>query len=197
MEENMRLIITTMGICALLTGVTPGVAQEQKDKEQSSGLKSEETQTIKATVQKVDSEKREVTLKGESGKTVTIKVPETARNFDQIKTGDIVTAKYTQSVALSVRKSDEPPSATGRESITRAPQGQRPAAQRTSTMQINATIEKIDRDKRELTLMGPEGNTRTVKVPTDIKKFDELKEGDQVVINATESFAIEVSTPEK
>jgi hypothetical protein len=148
-------------------------------------------------VQKVDKEKREVTLKGESGNTVTVKVPETARNFDQIKPGDTVTARYTQSIAVAVRKSDEPPSATGRESITRAPLGQRPSAQRTATMQITASVEKIDRDKRELTLMGPGGDTRTVTVPEDVKKFDELKVGDNVVISATESVAIDVSSPEK
>src|SRR5262249_37442191 len=162
---------------------------------QGPGLKSEETKVIKATVQKVDKEKRDVTLKGEDGTTMTIKVPETARNFDQIKPGDIVTAKYTQSIAVAVRKSDEPPSATGKESLSRSAIGKKPGGERKTTMQINATIEKIDHDKRELTLMGPEGKTRLVKVPEDIKKFDELKEGDQIVVTATESFAIDVSAP--
>jgi Cu/Ag efflux protein CusF len=193
----MKSIMITMAVCALLTGASQSIAQDQKDQQQSPGLKTQQTQTIKATVQKVDKEKRTVTLKGEGGNTVTVRVPETARNFDQIKTGDVVTAKYTQSIALAVRKSDEPPTATGRESIKRAPLGERPAAQRTATMQVNARVEKIDRDKRELTLMGPSGDTRTVTVPEDVKKFDELKEGDQVVINATESVAIEVSSPEK
>ena len=195
--------IITIGLCALLTGAARLIAQDEPNKDsqtstnQSPGLKSEETQTIKATVEKIDKDKREVTLKGQSGKTVTVKVPESARNFDQIKTGDMVTAKYTESVAISVRKSDEPPSATGRQEITRAPLGEKPAAERKSTMQINATIEKIDRDKRELTLMGPSGDTRTVKVPREVEKFDGLKEGDQVAITATESIAIEVSSPEK
>lgn len=204
----MKWIITTMAACALLTGQS--IAQQsQQDQQQNQGgqqgqgrqlpgaLKSRETQTITATVQKVDKEKRQVTLKGEGGNTVTIRVPETARNFDQIKAGDTVTAKYTQSVAVAVRKSDEPPSATGRESFTRAPEGQSPAATRTATMQITAQVEKIDRDKRELTLMGPGGETRTVTVPEDVKKFDELKVGDNVVIRATESVAIQVSSPEK
>jgi hypothetical protein len=204
----MKLIVTTMAACTLLTGQS--IAQQsQQDQQQNQGgqqsqgrqlpgaLKSRETQTITATVQKVDKEKRQVTLKGEGGNTVTVRVPETARNFDQIKVGDTVTAKYTQSVAVAVRKSDEPPSATGRESITRAPEGQSPAATRTSTMQITAQVEKIDKDKRELTLMGPGGETRTVTVPEDMKKFDELKVGDNVVIRATESVAIQVSSPEK
>lgn len=193
----MKSIITTIAAYVLLIGATQIVAQEQKDQQQNPGLKSQQTKVLKATVQNVDKEKREVTLKGEGGNTVTVRVPETARNFDQIKPGDVVTAKYTESIAVAVRKSDEPPSSTGRESITRAPLGQRPAAQRTSMTQISARVEKIDRENRELTLMGPQGNTTTVKVPEDIKKFDELKEGDQVVVNATQSVAIEVSSPEK
>ena len=193
----MKSIITTIAAYVLLIGATQIVAQEQKDQQQNPGLKSQQTKVLKATVQNVDKEKREVTLKGEGGNTVTVRVPETARNFDQIKPGDVVTAKYTESIAVAVRKSDEPPSSTGRESITRAPLGQRPAAQRTSMTQISARVEKIDRENRELTLMGPQGNTTTVKVPEDIKKFDELKDGDQVVVNATQSMAIEVSSPEK
>jgi len=208
-KEAMKSVIITMAACALLTGQSiaqqsqqdhqqnQGGQQNQGERRQIPGVKAQEVQTIRATVQNVDKEKREVTLKGEGGNTVTVRVPETARNFDQIKPGDVVTAKYTQSIAVAVRKSDEPPSATGRESITRAPLGQKPAAQRTATMQITATVEKIDREKRELTLMGPGGNTRTVTVPEDVKKFDELKVGDNVVINATESVAIEVSSPEK
>ncbi len=45
----MKLIITTMGICALLTGASQSIAQGQKETGQSPGLKSEETQTIRAT----------------------------------------------------------------------------------------------------------------------------------------------------
>jgi hypothetical protein len=209
-KEVMKSMIITMGACALLTGQSmaqqsqqdqqqnQGSQQGQGERQQIPGVASKQVQTIKATVQKVDKEKRQVTLKGEGGNTVTVRVPETARNFDQIKVGDTVTARYTQSIAVSVRKSDEqPPSATGRESITRAPEGQSPAATRTATMQITASVEKIDRDKRELTLMGPGGETRTVTVPEDVKKFDELKVGDNVVIRATESVAIQVSSPEK
>ena len=193
----MNTIITTILVCVLLTGVARIIAQEETTTNKPPGVKSEETKIIKASVEKINKDAREVTLKGENGRTVTIKVPETARNFDQIKPGDVVTAKYTESIALTVRKSDDPPSATGREAITRAPLGEKPAAQRTATVQINASIEKIDRDKRELTLMGPSGDTRVVKVPEEVKKFDSLKEGDQVVITATESFAIEVSSPQQ
>jgi hypothetical protein len=196
----MKRIITTVGICGLMMAATqllaqdePKAAQEQSDKSQSP-VKSKE---VKATVEKVDKDTREVTLKKDDGTTVTFKAPDTVRNFDQIKVGDIVTAKYAQSVAVSVRKSDEPPSATGRETVTRTPMGDKPGIAGAKTVEISATIEKIDRDQRELTLKGPQGNTRVVKVPEEMKRFDELKEGDQVVVTATEALAISVSSPEK
>ena len=88
----MKLNMMTIGVCALLTSATPLIAQQTTQPQ----AKSLEIKTGKATVEKVDKDKREVTLKSEDGKETTIKVPETVRNFDQIKVGDIVTAKYTQ-----------------------------------------------------------------------------------------------------
>jgi hypothetical protein len=200
----MKSFITTAGICLLLcTATTRIVAQEQTDTEKpkqpalKAGEGEGEAITAKATIQDINKETREVTLKKEDGTTTTVKVPATARNFDQMKVGDIVTARYSESVAVAIRKSNEPPSATGRESIERSAAGQKPGIKKTKTVEISATIEKIDRDKRELTLKGPEGKTKTVKVPEDMKKFSELKEGDEVVVAATESLAIDVSKPQE
>jgi Cu/Ag efflux protein CusF len=196
----MKTFITTLGISLLLsTAATRSIAQQHtgEEKQKKPAMGEGEAVVATATIQSVDRAKREVTLKKEDGTIATIKVPETARNFDQIKAGDVVTAAYTESVALAVRKSDEPPSATGRESVERAAPGQKPGAEKTSTVQISATVEKIDRAKRELTLKGPEGKTKTVKVPQDMKRFDELKEGDQIVVTATQAVAIEVSKPQQ
>jgi hypothetical protein len=196
----MKTFITTLGISLLLsTAATSIIAQDQTGnaKQKKPVVGEGEAVMVRATIQSVDRAKREVTLKKEDGSVATIKVPDTARNFDQIKAGDVVTAAYTESVALAVRKSDEPPSATGRESVERAAAGQKPGMEKTSTVEISATIEKIDRAKRELTLKGPEGKTKMVKVPQDMKRFDELKEGDQIVVTATQSVALEVSKPQQ
>jgi len=196
----MKTFITTLGISLLLsTAATQLIAQDETGtgKQKKPAVGEGEAVVASATVQSVDRSKREVTLKKQDGTTATVKVPDTVKNFDQIKAGDVVTAAYTESVALAVRKSDEPPSATGRESVERAAPGQKPGMEKTSTVEISATIEKIDRDKREVTLKGPEGKTKIVKVPQDMKRFDELKEGDQVVVTATQSTAIEVTKPQQ
>ena len=200
----MKSFTFTLGIGLLLaSGGTRIIAQEQTDKgaqdqKQTAqtaqpGQKSRESATVKATVEDINSATREITLKKEDGTTVTFKAPESVRNFDQIKKGDVIAAKYSQSLAVSVRKADEPPSATGRTATERSAPGQTPGVKKTNTVQITAAIEKIDRDTRELTLKGPEGKIKTVKVPEEVKKFDELKEGDQVVLTATESLALELT----
>ena len=191
----MKSFIITLGTCLLLSVAAQVIAQEQTDKDAQNPSKSKTGEiTAKATVQDIDREKREVTLKKEDGSTDTVNVPEGAKNFDQLKVGDIVTAKYSVAIAAAIRKSDEPPSATGREpSVSRSAPGEKPGVTKTETKDFSATIENIDRDKRELTLKGAEGKTKTVKVPEDMKKFDSLKEGDQVVVTVTRSLALELN----
>ena len=190
----MKSFIITLGICLLLSAATRISAQGQTGKDESDRPKSKSgTITAKATVQDIDRAKREVTLKKEDGSSDTVKVPESAKNFDQLKVGDVVTAKYSVAIAAAIRKPGEPPSATGRDSISRSAPGESPSVTKTETKDFSATIENIDRDKRELTLKGSEGKTKTVKVPEDMKKFDSLKEGDQVVVTVTRSLALELN----
>ncbi|MGO9689996.1 MAG: hypothetical protein ACLP2X_15830 [Syntrophobacteraceae bacterium] len=46
--------------------------------------------------------------------------------------------------------------------------------------------------KRTVTLKGPEGKIRTYKVGKEVKKFKQVKKGDQVVLRVTEALALEV-----
>lgn len=199
----MRKMIATINACALLAGAPYVFAQDQLQSGQSQLGQSPQAQSSaaeagaiisgSATVEKVNKNSRELTLKRDDGSTVTVKVPESVRNFDQIKQGDTVNAKYSESIALSVRKSDEPPSAIEEQTLKRAPLGARPAGEVSNTTQISATIENIDRNTREVTLQKPDGSTTKIKVPQDVQKFDQLKKGDQVVVTATESLAMDVT----
>src|SRR5262245_44472991 len=100
----MRTFIITLGMSVLLsTGAMRSIAQEQTGKERPKkpAVGAGEVVVTQATVQNVDRDKREVTLKKDDGNTVTVKMPVTARNFDQIKAGDVVTAAYSESVAVA------------------------------------------------------------------------------------------------
>ena len=150
---------------------------------------------INATVEAVDKDKRTVTLKGSGGRTVTLKVGPNAKNFDQIKVGDKVKGKFLDSVALFVRKAGTPPDAAEMQAVSVAPRGQKPKAMTVDTVEISAKVEKIDYKKRLVTLKGPEGNTRTIKVDPRVKRLAEIKVGDDIVLRHTEALAIEVIPP--
>jgi hypothetical protein len=150
---------------------------------------------INATVEAVDKDKRTVTLKGSGGRTVTLKVGPNAKNFDQIKVGDKVKGKFLDSVALFVRKAGTPADAAEMQAVSVAPRGQKPKAMTVDTVEISAKVEKIDYKKRLVTLKGPEGNTRTIKVDPRVKRLAEIKVGDDIVLRQTEALAIEVITP--
>src|SRR5689334_710571 len=98
----MKWLKIMLGIGLLLTSAATRImAQEQadKDKDLKGAAFGGKTVSTKATVESIDKDKREVTLKKEDGTTTTIKCPESVRNFDQIKEGDIVTARYTEAIA--------------------------------------------------------------------------------------------------
>lgn len=150
---------------------------------------------INAAVEAIDKDKRTVTLKGPGGRTVTLKVGPNAKNFDQVKVGDKVKIRFLDSIALFVRKSGEPADAAEMQAISVAPKGQKPMGIAVNTVEISAKVEKIDYDKRLITLKGPEGNMKTIKVDQRVKKLREVKVGDDIVLRHTEAVAIQVTAP--
>src|SRR5215470_6121587 len=150
---------------------------------------------ITATVEAVDQAKRTVTLKGPQGRTVTLTVPSEAKNFDQVKVGDKLKAKYVDAVAIFVRKSSDPPDASETQAVAVAPRGQKPMAAAINTVEVSANVEKIDYQKRLITLKGPEGNVRTIKVDPRVKRLNDVKVGDDIVLRRTEAVALEVTPP--
>jgi len=155
------------------------------------------TNSIKATVADIDHDKREITLKGPEGNSMKFKVDERVKNFGQVKKGDEVRMGYYESIALSVRKPGDPLPATGRSRamITREP-GQKPGGVAVDTADITATVEAIDRDKREVTLKSPRGNVVTVKVDPSVGNLERIKTGDEIEATYTEALAISVDKPE-
>jgi len=153
------------------------------------------TATVTATIDAIDAATRKVTLKYPDGKMQTITCGPEVRNFDQMKVGDLVKTTYAESVAIWVRKATEKPAAAVVESVKVAPKGAMPHAALTKTTEITATVEGIDYKKRTVTLKGPEGNVGTYAVDKRVKRLNEVKVGDEVVLRVTEAFAIKVERP--
>jgi hypothetical protein len=156
-----------------------------------------ETEVIEfnSTVETIDYQKRTVSLKGPDGRTRTFTASKEVRNFDQIKTGDTVKVELIDEVALFVRKATEPPAGEETMAVGLAPKGKKPGVVMVDTTQISADVEAVDYQMRTITLKGPQGNVRTYKVGDAVKRLNEVKKGDQVVLRLSEAVAIVVTKP--
>src|SRR5262249_47511692 len=60
------------------------------------------------------------------------------------------------------------------------------------TIQLTATITKIDAKTREVTMKGPEGREATIVAGPEVKNFAQLKVGDKVQAEYTQALALEL-----
>jgi len=192
----MKYVLSTLGACLLL-GIAslPAVAQGQNQQTAPSGIQATAITTATATVQNIDQKNRIVTLKGEKGRVFTVQVGEEARNFDQLKKGDLVTFHYLESLALALDKAGQAPSANEQQALMRAQPGQMPGGAAIRTTQVNAIVVNINRTTREVTLRLPGGQTKMLKVGRDVTAFERLQKGDLVTATYTEAIGIDVTKP--
>lgn len=143
-----------------------------------------DTITVQATVEAIDHTNRILALMGPGGNFVEVEVAPTVERFDELKVGDTITATYTESLALRVRKPGEPAPAAEE---ARA-EGGRAMAQRT----LSVTVEAIDRDVPSITVKGPEGNVRSFRVPDGVT-LQNVAVGDSIDITYTIGLLLRVS----
>ena len=152
---------------------------------------------ISAQVVAIDKATRTVTLKGPQGNAVDIVAGDEVKNFDQIKLGDFVVARYAQALTLELRKTKvkagEP---TVREESARAKPGERPAVAGAREVTAIADVIGVDAKKSTITLKGPRGNVVTLDVKNP-DQFKVVKKGDQVEVTYTEALALSVEPAPK
>jgi hypothetical protein len=169
------------------------IAAQEKKPEGKPGVVRVDAASITATVEAIDYDARTVDLKGPKGRVVRIKAGPEVKNFKQIKVGDKVSAKYYDATAIYVRKPDEPPFAEEAAAVQVAAPGERPGLAAVDTIEMRARVENIDYKNRTVTLRGPQQKTATLKVSKDVKRFSEVKKGDEIVVRHTEALAINVN----
>ena len=191
----MRAVFTLFAAAlmfALLTGANAQAQSDQKPKVVRGSLA-----VITATVEAVDYDARLVTLKGPAGNSVVLHVDERARNLPQVKVGDQLKAEYYEAIAILVQKAGEKmpqPAAAGMVEI--APAGGKPGIAAANTEILTAIVRNIDYATRKVTPEGPTGRVRTITAAPDVPNFEQVKAGDQVVVQHSIAVAIDVSTPQ-
>jgi hypothetical protein len=148
--------------------------------------------TLSAVVDKIDLEKRKVTVTFTNGKTKTYKVDKSAQNLAQVQPGDHVKLTATEQLMVSVNKSGESPAAAGIGEVAVAPNGSKPGAVMVETTAMSGKIQAIDSEKHKVTLEEADGKRKTVKVrkSVDLSRF---AVGDSIDAVLTESVAIDVT----
>ena len=174
----------------------PAMAAEEQKTDRPGGMRVEST-IVRSTVETIDYKTRTVTLRGEKGGLVELIVGEEARNFNQMKKGDIVTFTYTEGVAVDVQKASEAPKMVETESIKRAKLGEKPGGSIETVGFMTAHVESIDYKTRLVTLKMPEGNTLRFTAGDQVKRLNEINKGDEVVVEYMQKISIKVESPKK
>ena len=153
------------------------------------------TTKMTATIVSIDLATRDVVLIDSNGKMHTINVSDQARNLDQVKVGDKVTAEYTEAISLQLKKrgtsGSSPP--TAQEAMVRSPQGTKPGGAVGRKITAIATVVEVNPKKQYITLRGPQGNEYDVQV-LDPAQFKAVAKGDEVEVVYTEALAISVQS---
>lgn len=152
---------------------------------------------LSAQVVGIDKATRTVTLKGPKGNVVDIVAGDEVKNFDQIKLGDFVVARYAQALTLELRKTKVAAGdVTVREEAAKAKPGERPAVGGARQVTAIADVIAVDPQKSTITLKGPRGNVVELNVQNP-DQFKVVKKGDQVEVTYTEALALSVEPAPK
>lgn len=68
---------------------------------------------------------------------------------------------------------------------------------REEKIELTATVEAIDRQTRMVSLLGAEGRRAAVYAGPEVRNFDQINVGDEVVVSFYAAIGAEVSTPEQ
>jgi Cu/Ag efflux protein CusF len=176
---------------AALAAVFASAAAAQEKKQVTMGQVS----SVTATVESIDSASRVLTLKGPDGNMVAVIVPEAVKRFSEIKVGDRLTIKYSESLVLGVKKAD-PSAALGTSTDTGVKRGtaEKPSAVVSQTTTATVEVAAIDAKVPSMTVRKADGSTQSFRVE-DPKNLEGVKVGDHIVVTYREAVALQVSAP--
>jgi hypothetical protein len=143
------------------------------------------------TIVAVDKKQRTVVLRGPRGNTAEVQVPPDAKNFDQVKQGDVFRVRYAEAVALAIVPKGGEPDKGDSTKVKLAEKGANPGGVAVRTRYISGRIEAIDYQNRYVAIRGPKQQTVALKAADDIK-LEELNPADRITIAYTQAIMAEM-----
>jgi len=147
---------------------------------------------LTATVEAINHETREVSLRGPEGNVVDIVASEDIRNLNQVSVGDSLNIEYVQSMSIEVVAAvDAEAGIAVIAAEARSDEGEMPGVAALEAIVINAVVEEINLEENTFKLKGADGEVTefTARDPENLKK---AVVGDLVVITLTKAVAITV-----
>ena len=148
------------------------------------------------TVQDINLAERLFTLTYDGMNEMVVEAAEDLTGIEEIKVGDKVRVTYLKSQAVYVTAPDEdrPPVSESRVVQVGSKDG-KPRKVTVDIVETTEVVESIDLENRVAILKSmKDGSLDTVKVSDELKNLENVKVGDQVVLQSTESVAIDIST---
>jgi len=186
--KTMSLALSAIFLFAF----SPMSATQAQSSATDAGIDAVEVVKATATVEKIDLEKRKVTLLMDDGKKKTFKVDNRVQNLAQVKVGDHLAMSFTEEILIVVGKSNESPGAASGEQVSVAPNGT--GVMMVDTSAVSPQILAVDAANHRVTVLDPDGKKKTIKVSKKVTNLDQLKVGDTVDMMMTDSTVIEIVT---
>jgi len=189
-----RLLIPLLALAAAYT--LPARADDQPMTVQRTTVKGTAAggsfEQVTGTIEAVNADTREVSIKGPKGNVETVKAGPEVKNFDRLKAGDRVVVRFFRGVALTYMPPDKAPAPTVVSgAVETAPKGGTPGGEAVATIRATVTVKAVDMKSRIVTLVGPQGGMHRVKAGPEVQ-IDKLKVGDQIYAVYQEGLAISV-----
>jgi hypothetical protein len=179
----MRLQIWLGAVLAVVVPITVGA-------QTVSTTKKSVTET--ATIQSIDQTARTVTLKKKDGTTQTVDAGPEVKRFDELKVGDVVTARYYESVIYQVAKPGTSQAPTPSDQRAKTPgSGERPGGTIAQQKIDSVTVTAVDPATPSITVRTSDGHVQTYKV-NDAKHLEGVAAGDRIDITYTKAMLIHV-----
>lgn len=151
--------------------------------------------TVTATISAIDAPTRMLTLTAADGRVTRTVVPPEVKRFNELKVGDVISARYQENVTLRVMAPGEKPVNSATAGVAANP-GARPSATASAQRSITATITAIDPAAGSITLVGPDKTSYTHKV-ADKEALKQVKVGDRLDITFAAAVLLSADAPKK
>ena len=177
-------------VAVALFTVSPLAMPGQSAQTQAPKSSVREAVTVSGTVERIDRVTRTVTLRTSPSTTQMIPVAPEVKLLDELRTGDKITVRLSESVIVAVRPGVKPslPVDTTASATPRDPSGKSEVVQQ---IKAAVTVESVDR-RQNVIVYKTADNQRVVRAVIDPRLLEGLKAGDVIEITYARELAVDL-----